>query len=119
MHDNYLNLLLSSIKGKFHTRRLNDAANTALGFPSHWPALIVSMVDEHALESLRWMLETAVLEGLPARTVLEAGVWRGGTAIFSAAVLKQALENTSMRAQGTWTVLSVAVASSQSENSSC
>jgi len=102
--DDYLDLLRASVKGLLHTRRMHKAVNDALGFTDLWPGLALSMVDEPALASLRWMLETCVSEGLRARRVLEAGVWRGGTSIYAAGVLKRAVQKTGPGAGG-WTVI--------------
>ena len=46
------------------------------------------------------MVETVVAEGVPARVVLESGVWRGGASIFGAAVLEEALAAPGARSGG-------------------
>lgn len=38
------------------------------------------------------MVERVAREGLPARSIVEAGVWRGGASIYAAAVLRNELE---------------------------
>ena len=88
----YLDLVRRGLSGELHTSRLTRAADEALGFGgTAWPALATTMVPAGSLDSLRWMIETCVRENVPARNVLEAGVWRGGASIFAAAVLDTAI----------------------------
>ena len=80
----YLELLLASLTGKLQTTRFTQTVDKALGYDlTAWPSLAATMVDEPALRSLRWMIETA-----PGGDVVEAGVWRGGAAIFARATMK-------------------------------
>ena len=88
----FLDLLLSSLQGKHFPSRFHEAVNSCLNFPDFWPALALTMVPEKDLEVLRWMVETVVADHVPARVILEAGVWRGGASIFCAASLQEALE---------------------------
>ena len=102
----YLDLLLRGLSGELHTTRLSQAANKALGFKSVWPALATTMVPAVSLEGLRWMIETCVRDNVPARNIFEAGVWRGGSIIYSSAVLDEAIGGTATGAVADpWTVI--------------
>jgi O-methyltransferase len=51
-----------------------------------WPANAETMVGLRRLDNVQYCVETVVRDGVPG-DLLEAGVWRGGTAIFMRAVL--------------------------------
>ena len=89
--DAYLSLLRRSLAGRLQPQRMHKAVNSALSFTELWPALALTMVPTEGLRSLEWMVETVVREKVPARVILEAGVWRGGASIYAAAVLERAL----------------------------
>jgi O-methyltransferase len=52
-----------------------------------WPARSETMIGLRRLENLREVIGVAITEGTPG-DLLEAGVWRGGSAIFMRGVLK-------------------------------
>jgi O-methyltransferase len=63
-----------------------DAEKRRLGLD--WPGICYTMVGHERLENLRYAIGCLVKEKIPGDLV-ECGVWRGGAAIFMAAVLKE------------------------------
>lgn len=62
-----------------------DAALRAEGLD--WPLVGMTMVGEARLDNIRHCVEAVVADGVPGDFV-ETGVWRGGSAIYAAAVLR-------------------------------
>lgn len=53
-----------------------------------WPAFGYSMIGTTRLDNVEWCIRTVVADSVPG-DLIETGVWRGGSAIFMRAVLKQ------------------------------
>lgn len=67
-------------------RRAYDPALRAEG--TDWPAFGYSMIGVRRLDNLEWCIRRIVDDAIPG-DLIETGVWRGGSAIFMRAVLKQ------------------------------
>jgi hypothetical protein len=52
-----------------------------------WPGFAHTMIGWHRLNNIQHCVETALQEGVPG-DLLEAGIWRGGAAVFMRAILQ-------------------------------
>lgn len=57
------------------------------GVPQSWPLHAPAMGGAAHMEKFKFCIESALQENIPG-SIVECGVWRGGTSIFGAAVLK-------------------------------
>jgi O-methyltransferase len=77
--------LLARLDLEVVKRRPFDAGTRAIGLD--WPSRAETMVGLRRLENVRSCIESVLTDNVPG-DLLEAGVWRGGTAIFMRGVLK-------------------------------
>lgn len=78
-----------SLARLFHklTGRAREPSIEARRQGQDWPARALTMVGEARLENIQACVERAMRDGVPG-DLIEAGVWRGGAAIFMRAILK-------------------------------
>jgi O-methyltransferase len=89
----YLNLLESALVGTLYgdpsiawfTGAEYDPNVRTLG--RDWPAFAQTMIGTIRMRNLRWLCETAILDGVPGDFV-ETGVWRGGACIYMRGILE-------------------------------